>query len=272
VLADLRPLLRRLGDEFQLQWAEFDSAFVHIAAADWDAAVTAIEAGIEANRRAGYPGWAAWYVANLGWLARIRGHDAEAVTQGRRAVAIIDQYPHPWGRAATRAMLGGTLLLTGERAEAITLFEEGLVAAREAGIEAYLLRCAAPLAEATGSPRLLAEATDLLDAASLPDGSAWVLGSDTYLSLARAWTGHGDAERARAILAPLLSVAARVPWIAIEAAARAVDGEALLRLGQTGPAADALRRSVHLAREHGLPHVLREARAAQRTIRPASAG
>ena len=110
----------------------------------------------------------------------------------------------------------------------------------------------------------------LLVAASLPAGGAWVLGDDAYLSLARAWIGHGDAERARAILAPLLSVASRVPWIATEAAALAVDGQALLRLGQTGPAATALRRSVHLAREHGLPHVLREARAAQRTIRPAA--
>jgi DNA-binding SARP family transcriptional activator/predicted ATPase len=271
VLAELHPLLRRLRDLFRLQWAEFESSFVHIAAADWDAALTAIEAGIEANRRAGYPGWAAWYVAHLGWLACIRGHDAEAVAHCRRALAIIDQYPHPWTHALTRAMLGGTLLITGERAEAITMFEQGLIAARESGIEAYLLRCAAPLAEATGSPRLLAEATELLAAASLPDGGAWVFGGDAYLSLARAWLGHGDAERARAILAPLLSVASRVPWIATEAATLAVDGQALLRLGQAGPAAAALRRSVHLAREHGLPHVLREARAVQRTIRPAAA-
>jgi DNA-binding SARP family transcriptional activator/predicted ATPase len=271
VLAELHPLLRRLRDLFRLQWTEFESAYVHIAAADWDAAVTAIEAGIEANRRAGYPGWAAWYVAHLGWLARIRGHDAEAVAHGRRALAITDQYPHPWTDATARAMLGGTLLLTGERAEAITLFEQGLIAARESGMQAHLLRSAAPLAEASGSPRLLAEATDLLAAASLPDGGAWVLGDDAYLSLARAWIGHGDAERARAILAPLLAVASRVPWIATEAAALAVDGQALLRLGRPGPAAAALRRSVHLAREHGLPHVLHEASAAQRTIRPAAA-
>jgi len=270
VLAELHPLLRRLRDLFQLQWTEFESAYVHIAAADWDSAVASVEAGIEVNRRAGYPGQAAGFVATLGWLARIRGHDAEAVAQGRRALAITDQYPHPWTYAAIRAMLGGTLLLTGERAEAITLFEQGLVAARESGMESFLLRCAAPLAEATGSAQLLAEATDLLVAASLPAGGAWVLGDDAYLSLARAWIGHGDAERARAILAPLLSVASRVPWIATEAAALAVDGQALLRLGQTGPAATALRRSVHLAREHGLPHVLREARAAQRTIRPAA--
>ncbi|HEY6276277.1 MAG TPA: AAA family ATPase [Streptosporangiaceae bacterium] len=265
VLAELHPLLRRLGDEFRLHWAEFDSAFVHVAAAGWDAAVAAIETGIEANQRAGYRASTAWYVAHLGWLARLRGHDAEAVSQGRRALAITDQYPHNWWHAAASAMLGGTLLLTGERAEAVTLFEQGLVAAQEAGMEGYLLRCAAPLAEATASAQLLAEATDLLAAASLPDGGAWVLGDEAYLSLARAWIGHGDAERARAILAPLLSVASRVPWIATEAAALAVDGQALIRLGQPGPAAEALRRSVHLAREHGLPHVLREARAAQRS-------
>ncbi len=69
---------------------------MHIAAADWDAALTAIEAGIEANRRAGYRASTAWYVAHLGWLACIRGHDAEAITHGRRALAITDQYPHPW--------------------------------------------------------------------------------------------------------------------------------------------------------------------------------
>jgi DNA-binding SARP family transcriptional activator/predicted ATPase len=271
LLAELRPLLRRLGDLFRLHWAEFESAFVHVAAADWDAAVTAIEAGIEANRRGGYPACRAWYVAHLGWLARLRGRDGEAVTQGRRALALTDQYPHNWWHAAASAMLGSTLLLTGERAEAITLFEQGLVAAQDAGMEAYLLRCAAPLAAATGSPQLLAEATELLAAASLPDGGAWVLGDDAYLSLARAWINHDDAERARAILAPLLSVAHRVPWIATEAAALAVDGQALARLGQPGPAAGALRRSVHLAREHGLPHVLGEARAAQRALRSAAA-
>ena len=53
VLAELGPLVRRLGDPFRLHWAEFESAFVCVAAADWDGALQAIQAAIEANRRGG---------------------------------------------------------------------------------------------------------------------------------------------------------------------------------------------------------------------------
>jgi DNA-binding SARP family transcriptional activator/tetratricopeptide (TPR) repeat protein len=272
VLAELGPLVRRLGDPFRLQWAEFESAFVCVAAADWNGAQQAIQAGIEANRRAGYPHFTSWYVAHLGWLARLRGHDDEAVTQGRRALALIEQYPHPWSLALGCAMLGSTLLLAGDRAEAISLFERGLAAAEEAGVESGVLRCAAPLAAATGSRGVLDRAAAVLAAARIPDGAAWVLGDDAYLSLARAWLGHGEPERARAVLAPLLAVARRVPWIATLAAALAVDGRALIKLGEREQAARQLRQAAQLAREHGLPHVLREASSAQRDLRSARAG
>ena len=118
-------------------------------------------------------------------------------------------------------MLGDTVLLAGDRAEAIALFERGLAAARQAGVEAYLLRCAAPLAAATGSRALLAEAAGLLEQASIPDGGAWMLGYEAYLSLAEAWLGRGEPDRARAVLAPLLAVAEREPWIPALAAALA---------------------------------------------------
>jgi DNA-binding SARP family transcriptional activator/tetratricopeptide (TPR) repeat protein len=272
VLEELGPLVRRLGDPFRLQWVEFESAFVCVAAADWDGAVQAIQAGIEANRRAGYPHFTSWYVAHLGWLARLRGHDDEAVAQGRRALALTGQHPHPWGLALGCAMLGGTLLLAGDRAEAIRLFERGLAAAEEAGVESVMLRCAAPLAAATGSPGVLDQAAGWLAAARIPDGAAWVLGDEAYLWLARAWLGRGEPERARAVLAPLLALAQRVPWIATLAAALAVDGRALIELGEREPAASELRQAAQLAREHGLPHVLREARSAQRGLRLARAG
>ena len=55
VLAELEPLLRRQGDLFRLQWAVFESAFVAVAAADWDRGHAAIGAAIEINRRSGYP-------------------------------------------------------------------------------------------------------------------------------------------------------------------------------------------------------------------------
>jgi DNA-binding SARP family transcriptional activator len=262
VLAELTPLLRRRGDLFLLQWAEFEGAFLAVAAADWDRATAAIETAIEVNRASGYPHCTAWYMTHLGWLARLRGRDDEAIAVGRRAVDLCEQHEHHWWQAATRTMLGDTLLVSGDRAGAITLYEEGLAAARKSGMEAYLLRCAAPLAAATGSSAVLAEAADWLEQAGIPDGGAWMLGYEVYLSLAEAWLGHGEPDRARAALAPLLAVAEREPWIPALAAALAADGRALARLGQREQAQTALQRAARLAGEHGLPHVLRDVREA----------
>ncbi|HEY6313259.1 MAG TPA: AAA family ATPase [Streptosporangiaceae bacterium] len=267
VLAELDPLLRRLGDLFRLQWAEFETAFLFIAAADWDKAEAAMQAAIEINRRGGYPQFAAWYVAHLGWLARLRGRDEEAVRLGRRALTMTDQYEHSWWEAAACAMLGTTLLLNGDRVGAIELLERGLPVAEEVALEAYRLRCAAPLAYATGSPAVLAEADRLLEQASIPADAAWLFGDEACLALARAWLGRGEPERARAVLAPLLAVADRVPWLATLAATLVVDGLALTQLGQDQQARAQLRRAENLAREYGLPHVLREARSSQRALR-----
>ena len=134
----------------------------------------AFETAVEVNRRGGYPHCAAWYVAHLGWLARLRGRDGEALALGRQAVALTGERQHTWWRAAACAMLGGTVLRTGDRAAAIALFERGLAAAGEAGVEAYLLRCAAPLAAATGSRTALTDASRLLEQATIPAGGAWL--------------------------------------------------------------------------------------------------
>jgi DNA-binding SARP family transcriptional activator/tetratricopeptide (TPR) repeat protein len=266
VLTELGPLLRRRGDLLRLQWAEFDAAFLHVASADWDRAAAAMESAVEVNQRGGYPQWTAGYVAHRGWLARLRGRDDEAIALGRRALAMAGQHEHIWGQAAVCAILGGTLLVTGDHAEAVELFERGLGGAEEAGVEAYVLRCAAPLAAATGSAELLAQAAGLLEAARMPAGGAWLPGDDAYLAVAGAWLGRREPERARATLAPLLAVARRVPWVATLAAALVLDGRALIRLGEREPAAASLRDAVRLAREHGLPHVLQDARSALRGL------
>ena len=262
VLAELGPLLRRLGDLFRLQWAEFESAFVFVAAADWDRAAAAMESAVEVNQRGGYPHWTAWYVAHRGWLARLRGRDDEAVAVGRRALAMTERHEHVWGHALACALLGGTLLVTGDRAEAIVLFERGLAAAQEAGVEAYRLRCAAPLAAVTGSAEVLAEATRLLEQASIPAEGAWLPGDEAYLSLAAAWLRRGDPERARDLLTPLLAVAERAPWLATLGAALVADGRALATLGERERAGRTLRRAARLAGEHGLVHVQQDAQAA----------
>ena len=266
VLAELIPLLRRLRDPFLLQWAEFDKAFPAIAAADWTAAAVAMTSAIEVNGTAGYPHTTAWYVAHQGWLARLCGRTEEAIRLGHQAVELTEQHEVTWWQAAACAMLGDTVLLAGDRAGAIAPFERGLAAARQAGVEGYLLRCAAPLAAATGSRAILDEAATLLDQASIPDGGAWMLGYEAYLSLAEAWLAHDEPDQARATLAPLLSVAEREPWIPALAAALAVDGRALARLGQSEQARAELERAVRLAGQHGLPHVLREAREARQSL------
>jgi DNA-binding SARP family transcriptional activator len=266
VLAELIPLLRRLGDPFLMQWAEFECAFPAIAVADWDKAGAAIETAIALNRRSGYPHSVAWYTAHLGWLARLRGHEGEAIALGRHAVELTEQHEHTWWRAASCVMLGDTVLLAGDRDGAIELFERGLAAAQHADVEAYLLRATAPLATATGSRALLGEAAGLLERASIPEGGAWMLGYEAYLSLAQAWLAHGEPERARAVLAPMLAVADREPWTAALAAALAADGRALIRLGRHQQARAELDRATWLARKHELPHVLHDARAAQRLL------
>ena len=221
-----------------------------------------MKSAIEINGTAGYPHTTAWYVAHQGWLARLCGRIEEAIRLGHQAVELTEQHKVTWWQAAACAMLGDTVLLAGDRAGAIALFERGLAAARQAGVEGYLLRCAAPLAAATGSRALLAEAAGWLEEAGIPDGGAWMLGYEVYLSIAEAWLGHGEPDRARAVLAPLLAVAEREPWIPALAAALAADGRALVRLGQREQARAELGQAARLAGEHGLPHVLREAREA----------
>jgi DNA-binding SARP family transcriptional activator/tetratricopeptide (TPR) repeat protein len=267
VLDELDPLLRRQGDLFRLQHAVYESAFVPLAAGDWTRATAAMESAIEINRRSGYPHWAATYVAHLGRLAGLLGRDDDAVSLGRRAVELGQANDHPWTGALVCAELGTTLMAAGSRAEAIELFEHGHATAEKNGAEAYLLHCLGPLAEATRSLAVLAEADRLLAGARLPAGDAWVLGYEVYLSVARAWLAARQPERARAVLGPLLVAVDRVPWVAPLAAALVVDGEALGQLGESAQARAALARGAALARDHTLAHVLREAHAVASLVR-----
>ena len=158
------------------------------------------------------------------------------------------------------------MLAVGDRDGAVELFERAVTAAQQAGIESYLLRAIAPLAAATGSLELLGEAAALLEQATIPAGGAWVFGYEACLSVAQAWLGHGDPERARAVLAPLLEVAQREPWKVTLAEALVVDGRALIHLGHQEEARSELDRAARLAHEHGLRYVLRDARSAQREL------
>jgi DNA-binding SARP family transcriptional activator len=261
VLAELEPLARRQGDLFRLQWAEFESAFLAFAAADWDRAVARIQTAIQTNDRGGYPANLPWYVAHLSLLARLRGRDDEAIAVGRRALAMADKHGHSWWIAATNAALGAALLLTGAQDEAAGLFERGLAAAQRDGAEAYVLRCLAPLAAVTGSPDLLTEADELLAQVASKAG-AWIPGYEAYLAIARTWLRRGEPDHARGVIAPILTVARRTPWTPVLAETLAVDGRALAALGRRAEASAALRQAAWLAAQHQMPHVSADAQEA----------
>jgi DNA-binding SARP family transcriptional activator len=263
VIEELEPMLRRLGDLRRLHWTMFESSFPALAAGDWATAAARIEASLDVARRSGSMSHAAWHVAVRGAVARLQGRYDEAVSVGSRAVALSEEAPHYWAAAIAGAELGTTLLEMGSAAEAIAVLERArAVAASQYGAEANLLRCLAPLAEATGSAEILAEAAALLDRIRAPAGSAFLAGDGCYLAVARAWLAHGEPRRARAALAPLLQAAARVPWVAPLAGASLVDGCAAMMLGRRGEAAAALQRAAELGQRHGLPRIASEAAAA----------
>jgi tetratricopeptide (TPR) repeat protein len=257
---ELEPLIRRDGDLRRQIWTRFEWSFAALAAGDWPAARARIESSIELSRRSGQMSHAAWHVAILGSIARAQGRYDDAIRIGREALAVHEATPHAWAAAVAGAELGMTLLETGDRAEAIAVLEQARTAAQD-GAEASMLRCLAPLAEATGSPGVLTAAAALLAGINVPAGSAYLSGAGCYLAIARAWLAQSQPQWARQTLAPLLAAAERVPWVGPLAAASLVDGQAAQALGRPDEAAALLRRAAALARQHGLAPVARAAAA-----------
>lgn len=222
VLAELEPMLRRSGDLELLQWCVFESAFSAAARADWATATRLIDEALTINRRSGHPVHESWFVAHLGWVARLRGDLGAALDHGRRAVELAGSLSHRWFVSDAGAVLGATLIEAGERAEAVRVLERSLQRVGSNGAEAHLLRCLGPLAEASGSAAVLADADALLESIDAPPGSAWFGGSDAYLSIARAHLARGERDRAAAAVAPLLTASRDGGWTALERLARQV--------------------------------------------------
>jgi DNA-binding SARP family transcriptional activator/tetratricopeptide (TPR) repeat protein len=259
VVDELEPLARRTGDLFRLHWVLFEAALAEVAAANWTAARDGIAAALDANRRSGYAAHEVWMLAHLGWVARLQGRHDEAVEHGRRAVELGDRAGHRWWRPSAHALLAGTLLERGAATEAADLLAEVVPEVRHEGVEAHLLRCLAPLAEATGDAAVLAEAEALLRRVDAPAGGAWLTGMDAYLAVARARAARDEPGRARAALRPLLVAAARTGWLPALASAALEDGRAAARLGAVQEARVELGRARHLAERHGMPRVARAA-------------
>ena len=120
--------------------------------------------------------------------------------------------------SAAAALYAGTLLAVGEPRRAADQLRPAVQVADVPGAEAYLLRCLAPLADATGEEAVLRRADDLLRSVRAPEGGAWLLGADVYVALARAWRRAGDAARAEEIAAGFRAAAIAAGWPALAAA------------------------------------------------------
>jgi DNA-binding SARP family transcriptional activator/tetratricopeptide (TPR) repeat protein len=255
VIGELEPMLRRMGDLERLQWTVFESAIPAIAAANWAQAEHHIRSAVEIGHDSGLVGHEVWFVAHLGWVARLQGRVDDALTNGRMAVELAHHMGDAWFGPGACALLACTFLEVGDLAAAVPLLREGLDGASREGAEAYRLRCVAPLAEATGDPDVLREAESLLAAVEAPPEAAFVLGADIYMCLARAHLRQGDPERGRVVLAPLLAAAQRLDWIPVLVSAGLLDARARIALGDGS--ADAEReRLIVLGERHGMTPLL----------------
>jgi len=241
VLVELEPLVRRVGDLLLLQWCRFESAFPLLAAGRWADAADRVDEAMTINAHSGYQSYTAWYVAHLGWIARLDGRRDDALELSHRA-STMDS--HAWFATAVDALHGTALIEYGEPAAAIPVLERGLARCDSHRTVSYRLRCLAPLAEATGDRALLDEADALLRSIVAPPGAAWLYGADAYTSVARAWLAQGEPGRAVRVLDPLLAAGARTGWVAPLATARAVAAHAVAaHARQNSSASSAAARS-----------------------------
>ena len=221
VVAELEPALRRREHTWMLQWTVFDAAFVAAAASDWAAARARIEEAVKLNRRSGYPAYAGYFTAHLGWFDRLAGDLDGALRHGRGALALTSPVDHPWWYATAAGFLSSTLLELGRARDAAVIARQGLASTGPETPEAYRLRCAAPLAAATGDAADLDAAAALLAGVACPPGGAWVAGADCYLLLAHADLEHHHPDRADRWLAALEPAVGR-HWQPLRARAAAL--------------------------------------------------
>jgi DNA-binding SARP family transcriptional activator/tetratricopeptide (TPR) repeat protein len=259
VLGELDPLLRRLGDLHQLEWAVFESAFSGIAAADWSLATTRIREAIDLNQRSECATARAWFLAHLGWIERMQGRTEQALRHGREAVALGAENSSRWWQCTAIALLAATLRHVGRHGEATQLLRDAESEVAPDRPEFYRLCLLAPLAELTGSRAVLDEADMLLAGISAPAGSAWLLGTESYLAIARSWLDHDEPSRSQHVLAALLAAAERQAWVPILASGSLVAARAAAALGDHAAAATQLGRAATLASRHGMPDITRDA-------------
>jgi DNA-binding SARP family transcriptional activator/tetratricopeptide (TPR) repeat protein len=255
--AELEQIWRQRDDPWYLQFTLLESAFVPTAAGDWDDAERKLaEAAAISDRR--HTRRAAPLILDaLCWLHRSRGNYEQALSTGRRAVAL----GAPIGWQGWTAATLGTALLDLRAAEPAALeLERGLAAAQSTGARNELVRCAGQLAWARWllghRERALALAgmtEDLLADVESGPGQLFLFGVHAYTGVARVHLGAGAPGRGASLLRPVLEAAERSGWQEATATSALVLGLCLAADDELDAATAQLRRAADIADRIGLP-------------------
>ena len=263
---ELGRLWRERGDLWYLQFTLVESAFVPIAAARWDEAAERLADAGGINRRVGDPIAEALILDALCWLHRSRGAYEEALTAGRRAVALSAGLGWEGWTAAT---LAWALLDLRAPGPATTVLERGLAASERVGASNGIARCLGQLAWARSllgardeARSFAALAEELLAQVNAPPGGAFLFGAHAYVAIARVHLAEGAPERGEALLAPLLRAAEHAGWREAAATTGLVLGLCREARGELGEAAALIARAAAIADESDIPAPAREAHAA----------
>jgi DNA-binding SARP family transcriptional activator len=268
VTAELEVILRRGFDRFFLEWNVFESSFLPMARAQWEAAVGRIEEALALNLRSGYLRYRPMFLAHIGWIHRSRGDFGRALAVGREAVELPYETDHPWWSSFALAMYGWTLTELGALDEAIPQLERGLEAADRDGAESYVVRCLSHLALATwlGGQRertedLLGRAVEILEGVRSGDGPSFLHGAHAYAAAARTLIEMERFDDAERLLAPVLTTAGPVGWREAAAESAMLTGRARLAAGELDAAMPMLERALDGVRDAALPRVAWETHA-----------
>ena len=252
VIYELEPILRRQGLIWHLQWTVFESSFILLARAQWQAASDRIESALEINARTGFEAYQGAFRAHLGWINRSRGDWDGAVREGERAVRLAKDAGHPWWVALAEVMLGWTLTEVGNSRQAIEHLHAALDAAERDGSEAYMVRALSHLGlalwlegDTDEAEDCMHKAENLLSGVEVPPGEAFLHGAHSYFALARLRLARDERHSAEALVQVIRDPSEMMGWAEVTA-------EADLLLGLARRDEELVKSVIDRARASGL--------------------
>lgn len=269
----LDGMLRRHGILERLQYVVLESAIACAATGDWDRALRRADEALAVNRRIGHRSLEPLLLALHAQLQRSRGRLDDALATAHAALALSAEvhgadtgsWFHAWGNAS----VGTVLLELGASTAALDPLGRGLEAARQHGPRAMELCCSANLAwacwlagEHDRARELVETAQGLLGRITTPAGTAFLLGTDAYIAVARLRLALGEPEAAEEVLEPVLAAAEKTGWWEPIAQSALWLGQARRALGSNSGCRELATRALEAAERGGLPTCTWQARAA----------